>query len=105
MVIAFVLASEMRSLLVGEAAGPEDVAAVRKVLHEDPRVLRVRDVRTQQLGPQQMLVGADIELDPALDGDAVGHAIEDLEVQIQRVVPEATVVYLEPHSSDTIGSD
>ena len=104
-VISFVLASEMRSLLVGEAAGPEDVAAVRKVLHDDPRVLRVRDVRTQQLGPQELLVGADIELDPALDGDAVGHAVEDLEIQIQRVVPEATVVYLEPHSSDTVGPD
>ena len=47
-------------------------------------------------------MGADLELDPALDGDAVGHAIEDLEIQIQRAVPTATVVYLEPHSSDAI---
>ena len=63
-VISFVLASEMRSLLVGEAAGPEDVAAVRKVLHDDPRVVRVRNVRTQHLGPQELLVGADLELIP-----------------------------------------
>lgn len=98
-VISFVLASEMRSLLVGESAGPEDMAAVRKVLDDDARVVRVRNVRTQHLGPQELLVGAELELDPALDGDDIGHAIEDLERQIQRVVPTATVVYLEPHSS------
>jgi cation diffusion facilitator family transporter len=104
-VISFVLASEMRSLLVGEAAGPDEIAAVRTVLDRDPRVLRVRNVRTQQLGSRELLVGAEIELDPTLDGAGVGHAIEDLELQIQRVVPEATVVYLEPHSTDAAGSD
>jgi cation diffusion facilitator family transporter len=100
-IISIVLASEMRSLLLGEAAEPSDVAAVRSVLDRDARVVRVRDVRTQVFGPEELLVGAEIELDPELDGDDVARAIEDLESAIQRDVPEATVIYLEPHPVDT----
>jgi cation diffusion facilitator family transporter len=100
-VISIVLASEMRSLLVGEAAEPGDVAAVRRVLGSDERVVRVRDVRTQVFGPQELLVGAELELDPNLDADDAARAIEELESEIQRAVPEATVIYLEPHPVNT----
>ena len=99
-VIALVLASEMRSLLVGEAATPRDVDAVRRVIAGDGRVVRVIDVRTQQLGPEDLLVGVELELDPSLSGVELTDALEEIEGHIRAVVPSARQVYLEPHSAD-----
>jgi cation diffusion facilitator family transporter len=99
-VIALVLASEMRSLLIGEAASPGDVATVRRVIEGDERVRRVRDVRTQQLGPQEMLVGVELELDPTLSGVQVSDALDEIERAIRAAVPAAQQVYLEPHTAD-----
>jgi cation diffusion facilitator family transporter len=98
-VIALVLASEMRSLLIGEAATPADVASVQRVIEGDARVRRVRDVRTQQLGPQEMLVGVELELDPALSGVQLSDALDEIEQAIRTAVPGAQQVYLEPHTA------
>jgi divalent metal cation (Fe/Co/Zn/Cd) transporter len=99
-VIALVLASEMRSLLIGEAATPRDIDAVRRVIEGDGRVVRVIDVRTQQLGPQELLVGVELELDPGLSGVDLTDALEEIEGHIRAVVPAAQQVYLEPHTAD-----
>jgi divalent metal cation (Fe/Co/Zn/Cd) transporter len=98
--IALVLASEMRSLLIGEAATPRDVDAVRRVIESDPRVVNVLDVRTQQLGPQELLVGVELELDPALTGVQLSDALEEIENAIRAAVPAAQQVYLEPHTAE-----
>ncbi len=65
-VIAVVLGSEMRSLLIGEAASPAEVAAIRAALGDGLLVRRLIHLRTLQLGPDELLVGAKVELDPAL---------------------------------------
>lgn len=98
-VIAMVLASEMRSLLVGEAAAPADVAAVEAVIRSDARVVRVLDVRTQQLGPQELLVGVELELDPTLTGVQLTQALDDIEHAVRAAVPSAGQIYLEPHTA------
>jgi cation diffusion facilitator family transporter len=99
-VIALVLASEMRSLLIGESATPGDVETVRRVIESDARVVHVRDVRTQQLGPQEMLVGVELELDPNLSGVQLSDALDEIEQAIRAAVPAAQQVYLEPHTAD-----
>ena len=98
-VIALVLASEMRSLLIGEAATPRDVDAVRRVIEGDGRVVRVIDVRTQQLGPEELLVGVELELDASLSGVELTDALDEIEGHIRAVVPAAQQVYLEPHTA------
>jgi cation diffusion facilitator family transporter len=99
-VIALVLASEMRSLLIGEAARPADVATVERVITSDARVVRVLDVRTQQLGPDELLVGVELEIDPALSGVQLTDALEEIENAVRAVVPAANQVYLEPHTAE-----
>jgi len=97
-VIAIVLATEMRSLLIGEAATPTDVHAVERVIVADPRVVRIVDIRTQQLGPEELLVGADLELDPTLTGTQLTDALAEIETAIRATVPAARQIYLEPHT-------
>lgn len=99
-VIAMVLASEMRSLLIGESATPADVQTVEAVIRADPRVVRLLDVRTEQMGPQELLVGVELELDPALSGVALTDALAEIEDAVRAAVPAARQIYLEPHTAE-----
>lgn len=104
-VVAVVLAVEMRSLLIGEAADPFDVAQIRRVLNEHASVERVVDLRTMHLGPADILVAARIELDGRLDVDAAAACIEELTSTIRSALPAAKRVYLEPEASAASRSD
>jgi cation diffusion facilitator family transporter len=94
-VIAIVLAIEMKSLLIGEAAVPEDEDAIVRALDDSPEVARVIHLRTLHLGPDELLVA--IKFEPAAGSlDEIGATIDDLEVRIRDAVPSARRIYLEP---------
>jgi cation diffusion facilitator family transporter len=93
---AGVLAGEMKSLLIGEAASAADVAAIRAAIASAPRVRRLIHLRTLHLGPEELLVAAKLELDPALSVAELGRAIDDTEARMRAAVPIARVIYLEP---------
>lgn len=94
-VIAAFLAVEMTSLLIGESALPEEVAAIRAAL-EQGEVERVIHLRTLHIGPDELLVGAKIAVAHDDSALAVARAIDAAEERIRAAVPTATVIYLEP---------
>ncbi len=98
-VIAIVLATEMKSLLLGEAASPTDEQAIRGAVEGTPAVRRLIHMRTQHLGPDELLVGVKVELDPTLDAAGVCNAIDAIEVKVRSAVPAARVLYIEPDVS------
>jgi cation diffusion facilitator family transporter len=95
-VLATVLAVEMKSFLIGEAASPEQRKAIRSALEGSPPVRRVIHMRTEHLGPDEILVGAKVEFDHDLSFAEVAQAIDDAEAAVRAVVPAATVIYVEP---------
>ncbi len=95
-VIAIVLAVETKSLLIGEGAGPRDLAAIRTAIEGAPSVRRLIHMRTEHLGPGELLVGAKVELDRGLSFGEVVAAIDTAEGALRDSVPAARVVYLEP---------
>ncbi|MDP8953862.1 MAG: cation diffusion facilitator family transporter [Actinomycetota bacterium] len=95
-IIAVVLAVEMKSLLIGESAGSTDVSAIRRAIEGAPDVKRLIHLRTQHLGPDELLVAAKVELEGHLSFAEVASAINTTEGQLRAQVPEARVVYLEP---------
>jgi divalent metal cation (Fe/Co/Zn/Cd) transporter len=95
-VIAVTLGTEMRSLLIGEAASQAEVAAIRAALSDGPVVRRLIHLRSLQLGPEELLVGAKVEFDPALTLVEVARAIDAAERRVRAKVPSARVIYLEP---------
>jgi cation diffusion facilitator family transporter len=94
--IAAFLAVEMKSLLIGESARTQDVAAVRAAIAGAPRVRRIIHLRTLHLGPEELLVAVKVEFDPVLTIADLGHAIDDVEATIRTSVPIAKVIYIEP---------
>lgn len=95
-VIAVILMIEMHSLLIGEGATGEELGAIEAALAGTRHVDRVIHLRTQYLGPEEMLVGAKIALAPATDLATVAAAIDAAEAAVRAVVPAARVIYIEP---------
>jgi cation diffusion facilitator family transporter len=93
--VAVVLAIEMKSLLVGEGATPEDVRAIRGAL-VGPGVGSVIHMRTLHLGPEELLVAAKIGVHGADSAADVATAIDAAEQRVREAVPIARVIYLEP---------
>lgn len=93
--VALVLARETRSLLVGEAASPEVVAAIRRLAQADADVARVVGLQTMHLGPEEVLVGLGLRLRPGIEGDEVGAVIDRVEQAIQHAHPQVRWVFIE----------
>lgn len=95
-VIAAVLASEMRSLLIGEAASPSNIEAIRRIIEATPQVRRLIHLRTLHIGPDELLVGAKVELDAELRFAQVADVINALEARLREEVPVTRMIYVEP---------
>jgi cation diffusion facilitator family transporter len=93
--IAGVLAVEMKSLLIGEAADPAAVRAIEAALPGEG-VESVIHLRTMHLGPEELLVAAKIAVPGSETAADVAAAIDGAERRVRAAVPIARVVYLEP---------
>ncbi|MGW4715043.1 cation diffusion facilitator family transporter [Nocardia sp. NPDC004260] len=95
-VIAVVLIVEMQSLLIGEGATPQENRLIRANLVDRTRIDRVIHLKTQYLGPEELLVAAKVGVVPGLDIAAIAGAIDEAEARVRAAVPAARVIYLEP---------
>jgi len=93
--VAAVLAVEMNSLLIGEAASRDDVLAIERAL-VGPGVERVIHMKTLHLGPEELLVAAKLAVGRHATAESVARAIDDAERRVRAAVPIARVIYLEP---------
>ncbi len=105
-VIAIVLIIEMKGLLIGESAGKADRTAIVAALEGSDRVDRLIHLRTQHIGPDEILVAAKVEYDSSLTFDEVTHAINITEQNVRAAVPAAQMIYIEPdlHRADYVDS-
>ncbi|MFE4832474.1 cation diffusion facilitator family transporter [Streptomyces sp. NPDC056672] len=94
--IALVLAAETKSLLLGEAAGTEDVEKIKAALVDNDVVTGIIHMRTLHLGPEELLVAAKIAVQHDDTAAEVARAIDAAESRIREAVPIARVIYLEP---------
>lgn len=94
--IACTLIVEMRSLLIGEGAQPRDMVKIRAAINDSSHVNHLIHLRTQHLGPEELLLGAKIEFDRGLSMQELSAAIDSVEVSIRDVVPYANPIYIEP---------
>jgi cation diffusion facilitator family transporter len=95
-VIAIILIVEMKSLLIGESASPVVEEAIRAVIEKQPSVRRLIHIRTQHLGPDDILLGAKIELDEELNIAGVAREIDAIERAVRAEVPSVRLIYVEP---------
>jgi cation diffusion facilitator family transporter len=99
-IIAVILVIEMKSLLIGEGASRKDVEAIRAAIEIDPDVIRVIHLRTEHLGPEELLVGTKVEFLHELTVPEVANAIDRVERSIRTGVPSARLIFVEPDVHD-----
>ena len=94
-VIAIILIIEMKSLLIGEGSGPAELRAIRAAL-TDGDIDRVIHIKTQYVGPDELLVAAKIAVRGSRSTADVAGAIDEAEARVRAAVPAARMIYLEP---------
>lgn len=104
MAVAWILAYESRSLLIGESALPEVETSILSIVTADSAVERARRPLTMQLGPFEILVNLDVQFRSSLTAGDIQEAVQRLERAIRAKHPEARRIYLEVQSlSDASG--
>lgn len=94
-VIAVILAVEMKSLLIGEGASRGHQRAIQEALPGEG-VESIIHMRTLHLGPEELLVAAKVAVSGVATGEEVTQAIDAAERRVRSAVPIARVIYLEP---------
>lgn len=96
MAIAVILVREMSSMLIGEAALPEEITAVENALLSAPIVKTLIHLRTLHVGPEDLLVAAKIGIEPNVTAEQIVQGIDEAERILRQAIPSATYVFLEP---------
>ncbi len=99
-VVAFVLARTSRGLLLGEAASPKVLQAIKQAIESHPNVESVVELLTMHLAPQQILINAHISLRDGLVTDEIERTIEEVERLIKRAEPKVEMMFLEAARKD-----
>jgi divalent metal cation (Fe/Co/Zn/Cd) transporter len=102
-VIAVILIVETKSLLIGEGSGPEELRTICTAM-VGRGVDRVIHLRTQYLGPDELLVAAKIAVPATMSTAEVARVIDEAEARVRDAVPAARIIYLEPDLDRTPAS-
>ncbi|MCW3041813.1 MAG: hypothetical protein JWM31_3718 [Solirubrobacterales bacterium] len=94
-VAAALLARDARSLLVGQAATPQERADILAVLDARPEVEEVLQLLTMALAPDRLLVAVRVDLAAGIDSERIEEASTEIERELRRRVPAVAEVFLD----------
>ncbi|MBA4186138.1 MAG: hypothetical protein H0X49_19350, partial [Acidobacteria bacterium] len=97
-IVAFGLARSSRGLLLGEAATPKNVEAIRRAIKSHPSVVEVVELLTMHLAPKQILVNAHINLKNDLTNEQIIESIAEIEENMKKAEPKVDMIFLETAS-------
>lgn len=103
LVVAWELGRDSRALLLGEAVLPEDRERIRGAMLSFPEVEDVFRLLTMHLGPNSVLVNAEIHLADGLDTERVEALLERVSRKVRDEVPEVSHTFIEPHPTRCAG--
>ncbi|MFM0327080.1 cation diffusion facilitator family transporter [Caballeronia glebae] len=95
MIVAFLVAREVKSMIVGESASPEVRKAIDAHLRARPEIKRIISLITLQWG-KHVVVAVQAELIDYASGRAMIDAINLIEDDLQRAFPQVRWVFFEP---------
>jgi len=92
---AFLLASETKSLLIGESANKEVVQGIREIACSFKEIKQVNEILTMHMGPDFILVNISVDfVDPIL-ATAVEVTVAGLDRAIKRAYPMVQRIFVE----------
>jgi cation diffusion facilitator family transporter len=98
--VAVFLATEVKSLLLGEAADPALLDDINKVAADDRRIEKVLRAITVQQGPGEIMVALKLKYVDNMTTKQLVDAINEFEQTLQTRVPDIKWSFVEPDYTD-----
>lgn len=98
MVVAFLIARDAHSLLIGERAAPEVERDVQRLTEGTSGVRGVTQLLTLHLGPDFVVLAMKIAFQPGTSLEEVERTIDAIEARIRSAHPEMKKIFIEPDS-------
>ena len=95
---AVFLAIECKGLLIGEAAAPEVVEGIEKLLKAEPGIVHINELLTLHFGPRDVLLTLSLDFSNDLTAEEVERLISRLEERIRTAYPQISRVFIEAQS-------
>jgi divalent metal cation (Fe/Co/Zn/Cd) transporter len=95
-VVALILGSTNKGLLIGRQADQRTVYAMRDALAARPEVEEIVDLLTMMLGTDQVLLCARLDFDDALDAAALERACAEIDADMRERFPDLEEIFVEP---------
>lgn len=92
------LARETMSLLVGEAAAPEVVADVERLILAEPSIEGVRDIISIHLGPRDIVMTAAVDFNDEVPAGEVERVVARITAAVRAAQPDVRRLFLAPAS-------
>jgi cation diffusion facilitator family transporter len=94
--VSVLLARESKELLIGERADPQMTEDLAEIANADPCVVRVVDITTTQMSPDQVIASISIEIDETLRVPEVEELIRRIEKAMRQKMPDLFRVFIRP---------
>lgn len=95
-VVAVVLAIEVKSLLIGESATQKSIARMRDAIESTAGVTRIIHMKTLHVAPEELLIGVKIGVDASATATDIVSTINVTERNLRAAEPMAKDIYVEP---------
>jgi cation diffusion facilitator family transporter len=99
LVVAVLIGTEVKALLIGQSAEPEMLAQMKKHLSEAPEIIELYNLLTQQLG-SEIMVAVKARMQPQGSETALIEAINRVEAGFRTAFPQVRWIFFEPDVED-----
>ncbi|NJC05344.1 cation diffusion facilitator family transporter [Sphingomonas kaistensis] len=100
---AFLLAYESKALLIGEAADPEIVGGLRRLIADRPGITAVGEILTVHSSPDMITAMASVNFDDAISAGDVERIVDAVERDACAHFPTVKRLYIRPRSDIAAG--
>ena len=93
------LALETKGLLIGEAAAPEIVSEIRKIVTAQESIVALNEIRTLHRGPNDVLLAISVDYRDTVLAGEVERTNTELELSIKEQFPVVKRLFIEVQSA------
>jgi cation diffusion facilitator family transporter len=101
--VAWVLARDTKSLLIGKSVSPVDDATIRRIVMAHPSVRELIHLRTMHMGPEEVIAAIKIKFDGDLTVRSLEVRINEIEAALRKELPRLRRIYVEPGFDESVG--
>lgn len=98
--VAVLLAREAKGLIIGEAADPALIGALREALAQHGEITAINHVRTIHTAPEAVFVAVSADFVDWLPMGEGERLIERMEAELKRISPQITSIYIRPEKRE-----